>query len=239
MTTETPTPPIRPAIESPFLIGLSMGHGGPRHDEGCVAGLACQACGTKAGVPYGMGTEAHYTRLLGEQFLGAVPSELARVIALNAPHETMLPNTRSVRAQALRCHFVIALHVNESPSASAHGGHMFYLTHPDGRRGVEDVAYEVASNWPAELRRNFYGSRLSHGEYIAGMIEPAYESYWPRANSLLHSYWPLPTLLIEAFYASNPLDVHSALRPEVQVAMVSAMLRGVRAAKTTFGPHAV
>jgi N-acetylmuramoyl-L-alanine amidase len=211
-----------------LIVGISCGHGGPRHSRNCAAGGACQACGTTAGVPFGLGTEGEYTRRLGEQLLSlAKQSEMFDVVELNSPAETVSPAVRASRAKQASCEFVLSLHVNESDSTDTHGGHMLFW--PGDPTGAV-VSRVIAEAWPQGLRRQLLPSRMADGRYIAGMVEPAARKYWPRANTLLSAFEPLPTVLVEAFYASNKHDVRLALDPWIQLAMAVAMMRGLTSA---------
>jgi N-acetylmuramoyl-L-alanine amidase len=215
----------------PLRLGLSFGHGGPHHNEGCGAGADCDSCGTKAGASNGV-VESDYVRELGEEFYAVIPHDLVSVIRLNEPHENVHTSDRARRARDAGSDIVFDLHVNESANDMTHGAHMFYR--PECRTSML-VAREIARGWPALLRRDLMGT-VRQGTYIAGMVEPVDEGLYPRAAWLLRQYAPMPCVLIEAFYASNTGDCRAALDPWAQTCMVSAMLRGVSSAGQALAP---
>lgn len=205
-----------------FRLGLSFGHGGPKHEDGCSDGAQCDACGTKAGMGFGL-VESAFTRELGEQLYERIPHDLCEVTRLNEPHETVSPTIRAQRARKACVHAVLSIHLNESASSSTHGAHMFFRREC---RHSALMATEIARGWPLELRRDLMGT-VRRGNYIAGMVEPVDPSLYPRATWLVNEYAPAPTVLVECGYASNPADCRSVLDPWVQTWMVSAMLRGI------------
>lgn len=219
---------------SDFRLGISFGHGGESHHGLCTGRLRdwlgdCPACGTRKGLQFGLPTEADYVRELGEKLVHLLPREVD-VVPLNAHHENVSPSTRADRARVMECDFVLPLHVNSSDSPDTHGGHMLYLSEYPG---VQAVARAIAEAWPTPLRRQLLPSTDRFG-YVAGMVEPACTPYWPRAHALLQAYAPMPTVLVEAFYATNETDVQAGMDRWVQMEMLHAMARGVAVAARTF-----
>lgn len=215
-----------------IVIGLSSGHGGPRHSSSCASGGRCAAaCGTKAGIDYGI-IEAEYTvglrlwlteALNGQSFMSETDQQL---VALNQPVETVGVGTRGKRARANNCDLVLALHVNEGHPQS-HGAHML---HRPGDGFAAAVALPIAQQWPNALQRDITG-RWRGDTYLAGMVEPATRELWPKAHGLLAAYAPVPTVLVETFYASNATDCLRALDASNQVEMVAALMAGVATAR--------
>lgn len=215
-----------------FVVGIDAGHGGTEHSPDCNSGGTCSACGTKAGLPYGLETEGVYTCKIAGELMDSIP-EFIRTIYLGHPTDTLPITERADIAKRTNCDLVLSLHVNESPRTGTHGAHMLFL---DGSNLLRTVAVHIAKRWPCELSRPVFGGVTKSGVYIAGMVERATKDLWPRAHYLLSCYESIPTLLVEMFYASNRSDVDRARSHGIQVQMVAAMLSGIGAAHyTTYG----
>lgn len=217
-----------------FIVGLSAGHGGDGHSVTCADGGTCAACGTKAGITYDLGTEAEYTRGIVDWVARAMPGRIW-FVRLNHERETVGVTTRGDRAVRANCDLVLSLHVNESPSPSSHGAHMFYLPRVNETL-PKYVAEHIAMRWPKQLSRGMKSRTTRDGTYVAGMLEPADARLWPDATALLKKYDPIPTVLVEMFYASNENDCREAMSLGVRTQIVAAILSGIGAAYySTYG----
>ena len=168
---------------------------------------------TGATSPCGRIVEPRYTIRIGRQLLAALQAEpgVTPVMLRTGDDEVVAVSERARRATAAGAHLVVSIHVDSWDDTSWHGASVIHW--PGNQLGAT-VADEIASSWPAVLRR------VTHGY-------PALEKDWPRARNVLRGY-PQTAVLAECGYASHSRDVDALVQEAVQAQIVGALVQGVR-----------
>ena len=184
-----------------LTIALDPGHPSNDGDTGSVS-----ACGRIVECDYTL----HIVRQL-RTALQADPIPATPVLLRCRNDEVVAVSERARRATEAGADLVVSVHVDSSVHTSYRGAHVLYWP---GNSVGEAVAGQIASSWPAVLRR-------------AGRGSPAHENLWPRARNVLAAYAET-AVLAECGYASHPADVDALVEDTVQDQIVGALMQGIR-----------
>ena len=165
-----------------MIIGIDPGHGGEN--------LGCEAEGF---------VEKNYVLNLADYLRHALRPFFFEVVVTRDWDTDVRLDERGKRTEG--CEFVIVLHVNAFPGKpNIHGAEFYYLR---GDEVAGKVAHVMARNTPEELRAGNLGGRVR-----TAFNDPTHDrdDWLQRPINVLEPH-KCPTVLVEAFYASNPADL--------------------------------
>lgn len=138
---------------------------------------------------------------------------------------------RAEKARRLGCGMVISTHVNSGPPEYS-GAHAFHR--PNSRLG-KAVAESIMTGWPKELSRKSLYGKWKGSVWIEGAVARPDRKYWPRVAQVFEDFGDVDLVLVEMFYATNPVEDELAYDGSYIKEMGLALARGILVAERGLG----